>query len=117
MIPESAVGLIRGRHDMPVSRYIFEDVENVLDFAELQRIADCFVAETCNIQGRYGAAVNHADLGDIRLWKGDPLDVVVTGLTACTTAVMYACAKCGVPLTLWHFDRETGDYVPQFFQF
>ncbi len=26
-IPKNAVGLIRGRHDMPVSRYIFEDVE------------------------------------------------------------------------------------------
>ena len=48
---------------------------------------------------------------------GDPLDVIVTGLTAATTALMWACACYGVPLTLWHFDRETGEYRSQRFYF
>lgn len=116
-IPKNAVGLICGRHDIPVSRYIFEDVEDVLDFAALRRIANGFVVDNCNIRIEFSRPVNNTMREEVMLIKGNPLDVVVTGLTACTTAVMYACAKCGVPLTLWHFDRETGDYVPQFFQF
>lgn len=39
--------------------------------------------------------------------------VYVTGLTVATTAVIRACYTLGIPLTLRHFDRSTGEYFPQ----
>lgn len=87
-----SVGLVRGRHEMPVTAYIFENVENVLDFAFLRKGAQEFVAGI------------PADAG---------LELYVTGLTAATAEVIRACAMAGVALTLRHFDRETGLYVPQ----
>ena len=87
-----SVGLVRGRHEMPVEGYIFENVENVLDFAFLREGAEKFVAGI------------PADAG---------LELYVTGLTAATAEVIRACAVAGVALTLRHFDRETGLYVPQ----
>jgi hypothetical protein len=100
-IPKSAVGLCAGRHNIPVEKYIFSEVSDVMDFKALYDTADAFIHDNCNL----------------RNWVGDPLDVVVTGLTQCTTAVMYACACHGVCLTLWHYNRDTGDYVPQRFDF
>ena len=107
-IPENAVGLCAGRHNLPVKGYIYEDVRDVHDFDEIQRIADNFVRDNGGIReitDDYGETVI----------VGKSLDVVVTGLTALTAAVMAACAWYGVSLTLWHFDRESGEYVPQTF--
>lgn len=42
------------------------------------------------------------------------LTVYVTGLTVALVAVINACHRLGVHLTLMHFDRETGNYRPQF---
>lgn len=41
------------------------------------------------------------------------LVVYVTGLTACTAALVAECARTGVDLTLMHFDRDSGQYVQQ----
>ena len=87
-----SAGLVRGRHEMPVTAYIFENVENVLVFDALPRGASAFV-------------------GGIPAGSG--LELYVTGLTAATAEVIRACAVAGVALTLRHFDRETGLYIPQ----
>lgn len=117
-IPAHSVGLCSGRHSIPVEEYIFNgEVQNPLDFAELNRIAEGFVKSHCNIRETYGVNPAQIDYTDVRRLEGDELNVVVTGLTPCTTAVMWACSCYGVPLTLWHYNRETGDYVPQRFQF
>lgn len=117
-IPATTFGLCAGRHEIPVKGYIFQSVENVLDFTELNRIAEQFVVENCHPEVTIGdggpAAIGYTD---VACYKGKPLDVVVTGLTPCTTSVMWACACYGVKLTLWHYNRETGDYVPQKFNF
>lgn len=119
MFSTNTVGLCAGRHEIPgVEKYIFTNVENVLNFTELNRIAEKFVVENCHPDATFGvggpAAFDHTD---VLRYTGKPLDVVVTGLTPCTTAVMWACACYGVKLTLWHYNRETGDYVPQKFYF
>ena len=88
------VGLCAGRHQLPVDEYIYGAIKDVLDFAGLLHGADKYVSERCS-----------------------PLNVIVTGLTPCTAAVMYACACHGVDLTLWHYDREANDYTPQSFRF
>ena len=116
-LPNNAVGLCAGRHDIPVGKYIFTEVNDVLDFHALNRTARAFIKANCNIRLEYGAGIGQTTYVDVERYKGDELHVVVTGLTQCTTAVMYACAFYGVPLTLWHYNRDNGEYVPQQFNF
>jgi hypothetical protein len=117
-LPSSAVGLCAGRHNIPVTRYIFNEVPDVMDFKALNRIAEQFVLDNCNPHVTWGTG-GPATTGyvDVECWTGDPLDVVVTGLTQCTTAVMWVCACYGIQLTLWHYNRDTGEYEPQKFYF
>lgn len=116
-MPARIFGLCSGRHDLPVQGYVFGEVKDIFDFAELNRIAERFVLEHCNPRRTWGTSPAQVDLTDVEKYVGDPVDVIVTGLTAATTALMWACACYGVPLTLWHFDRETGEYKPQRFYF
>lgn len=41
------------------------------------------------------------------------LDLYVTGLTVALVAVLNACHKLGIVVTLYHYDREEGNYYPQ----
>lgn len=100
MLPENAVGLCAGRHELPVKEFIFNEVTNVLDFKALKDTANEWVYQHCDIQYTWGTGINQSDYSDVRIHKGNDLDVVVTGLTACTAAVMYACACYGVNLRL-----------------
>lgn len=111
------VGLCAGRHPLPVDEYIYGEINDVLNFAGLLHIADKYVFEHCSPRNVIGSAINANDLTDIKIVVGEPLNVIVTGLTPCTTAVMYACACYGVDLTLWHYDRDANDYKPQSFRF
>lgn len=40
-------------------------------------------------------------------------DLYVTGLTVALVAVLNACHKLGIVVTLYHYDREEGNYYPQ----
>lgn len=102
------VGLCRGRHNLPVEGYIFGEVVDVHDFTSMQEIADKYVRENCNVREIMD------DDGESR-YVGGSLEVYVTGLTALTAAVMAACMWYGVSLTLYHFDRDSGEYIPQNF--
>jgi hypothetical protein len=87
------VGLIKGRHSLPVNEYIFnEEINFPLDFQKLDEIATGFIEENK---------------------RNKDLVVYVTGLTACTASVIKACACNGVALTLMHFDPTTQTYNPQ----
>lgn len=100
-----------------VAECIYSGITDVLDFAMLLHIADKCVYEHCCPRNAIGSAINGNDLADTKIIVGEPLNVIVTGLTPCTTAVMYACACYGVNLTLWHYDRDTDGYKPQSFRF
>jgi hypothetical protein len=84
------MGLCRLRHHLPgVDRYIYGVRVNPLDVLGLKEKADSAV-------------------------DGAPhVDLYVTGLTVAVGAVMAACYEAGIPLTLWHYDRDTRDYYPQ----
>lgn len=103
------VGLCAGRHEMPVSEYIFDTVEPT-DFDGMEKTVGTFVLE------RVGLST---------FWRNDEiyvrgnaeLIVYVTGLTACTAEVVATCAKNGICLTLIHYNRESGMYEEQYFHF
>ena len=85
-------GLCAGRHDLPVSDFIFAD-------------------------GDIAFPINPTALLDIVATKlnfvnfGDKLDVYVTGLTPATVAVIKFCSIKGIKLTLKHFDRDSNSFI------
>lgn len=83
------LGLVRGRHEMPVDDYLFDSIDNVLDFESMRR------------------EIAH------RLAGVQQLHLYVTGLTAATVEVMNFCIEHNVELTLFHFDRDSQSYVAQ----
>ena len=93
------IALCEARHAMPecVTGAIYPNTVDPLDIAGITETADAFMREH----------------------SGDDVNVYVTGLTVCTIAVVKAAMmrlaldKPCPTLTLWHYDRATGDYYPQ----
>lgn len=112
------VGLIKGRHEMPVDEYIFDSVENVLDFSAIHKVVCDFVENRVGISTSFGNCVNQNDYTDIQRFVGkSELVVYVTGLTPVVASLIEVCARNGVCLTLMHFNVTDGTYVPQVMNF
>lgn len=84
------LGAIKGRHPLPVDDYVFD--EDIKDIKNLD-----FISDTVHDKLKYCSA----------------LTLYVTGLTVVTTEICSYCSYNNIPLTLLHFDRETGEYFPQ----
>lgn len=85
------IGLIKGRHDIQgINDYIFEG--DIKDVTDTQAMADT-VAK--------------------KLESASSVDVFVTGLTVALIEVVNFAIFNNLPLTLWHFNRDTGNYFPQ----
>lgn len=110
------VGLIAGRHPLPVAQYIFDEpIENVLDFSKIEDHVLNFVQTEVGFhETHFGRAINEVEVADSHVWEGNAqLVVYVTGLTSVTAALIKVCMQCGIRLTLMHFDASTGAYLPQ----
>ena len=126
------IGLVRGRHEMPVTNYVWDEIPDVLDFSGMEYHAMRFIghlADEAILAGKdeevkvYGSgfAFPRCRIG------AEPveLNLYVTGLTAATVAVVNAAIRFNrdslstlssqsISLTLYHFDRESGKYRPQY---
>lgn len=124
------VGLCAGRHDMPVKEFIFPQVVDPTDFEGMKSVAMDFIKSHvgtkpsmhgplynyCGVHPGYDGygGIDWESIDYMDFMDGDkPLVVYVTGLTACVAAVISACVSCGVDLTLMHYDRASGGYLPQ----
>ena len=89
----ASMALCEGRHAIPqaVDGAIFDTVINPLD-----------------VEGLQSEAYNKIKALDI-----NSLDLYVTGLTVALVAVLNACRQLGIVVTLYHYDREEGNYYPQ----
>lgn len=86
------LAVCEGRHEIPQATdgAIFpQEVANPFDFPALTEI----------VKGKLNSCTG--------------LDLYITGLTPCTLAVVNYCIAYCIPLTCWHYNRETGEYVPQ----
>ena len=83
--------LCEGRHTIPeaVDGAIYGNMLNPLDMVGMQATA---AEKLAGVQA---------------------LDLYVTGLTVALIEVINYCHANGVNLTLWHFNRDTGNYYPQ----
>lgn len=107
-------GLCASRHPMPVTEYIYPESVNPTDFDGMEKTAEEFILQHVGLTVTERHALDQRYGEDVPCWSGKrSLTVYVTGLTACTAAVIKACALNGVALTLMHFDRESGEYLPQ----
>lgn len=100
------IGLIKGRHEMPVHEYIFDKVEDMFDYDGIRRHIDKFIEENVGVES-HGDGIIYSNKGK------SALTVYITGLTAVSCELVDVCNKLGVPLTLMHYDRDTGEYRPQ----
>ena len=89
------LGLVSGRHSMPVEEYVFNgEIKDPLNFAEMESIIDSRFQE-------------------LEVQEGDEVNVYVTGLTAATVEVINTCRKYNVTLYLYHYDRDSNSYKKQ----
>lgn len=108
------VGLIKGRHEIPVEEYIFDEIEDVFDFAVMEKKIKSFLLEKVGIETHYGCCINQADDVCVEYFESEEeLVVYVTGLTAVTAELIRVCMLNGVRLTLMHYDRNTNSYREQ----
>lgn len=111
---EVVVGLVKNRHEIPVREYIFESIENVLDFEALETTVLSFLEKKVGICKKYSCGLNQSDYSDVQCFCGERrLVLYITGLTTGVAAVIKLCALNGIQLTLMHFDASNGTYVPQ----
>ena len=108
-------GLIKGRHEMPVENYIFNDsIENVHNYESIRKHIEAYIRNNVGIETYIGQPINGNDYTDIEcLCESKQLEVYVTGLTPVTVELVAACARFGVTLTLRHYNTATGGYEAQ----
>ena len=84
-------GLISGRHAMPVDEYVFEEIESMFSFFDLEVKALSSIEKT-----------------------SDLLVLYVTGLTVATVSVLNVAKKLGYKdVVLKHYNRDNGLYESQ----
>ena len=108
------VGLIAGRHPMPVTDYIFSKVDDLFDFKGLDRQVENFLVTKVGIKLKTDPALNQYGAGLTKVYQGKKeLVVYISGLTQAIVAVVACCARNGVHLTVMHYNIEDGTYIPQ----
>ena len=111
------LGLVAGSHEMPVDGYVLESVPDVTNMAAIQAAVYKSLSQKLwkFIQiSDFGRCLNQADFNDVPHFMCDvELHLYVTGLTSVALEVVRLCAINGVSLVAYHFDRETGNYIPQ----
>ena len=97
---ELNVGLIMGRHQMPVKEYIFDSIEDVLDFDELTEVAVDFFRSRKDV---------------------DRFNIYITGLTTATLAIVNGwlltnqfAAENAPKVVFFHYDRDADCYAMQY---
>ena len=89
------LGLVNGRHNMPVEDYIFEgEIKDPLNFTEMATV----------IENRFK---------ELQIQEEDEVNLFVTGLTAATVEVINTCKKHNITLYLYHYDRDSNNYRKQ----
>ena len=95
------VGLCQGRHEMPVTDFVFMNEVNPLDVRGLESKAEASLLRLLGLAA------------DESREQAVHVEIYVSGLTVALVAAMNVCMAYRWLLTLWHYNRETGTYFPQ----
>lgn len=94
------VGLVAGRHTMPVDGYIFDEIKDVLDFNFINTGVEKFINSLPVVNGKLDCNLN----------------IYVTGLTSVTISLLSNLKNLNFDkgqIKFYHFDRDTNTYKPQ----
>lgn len=93
------IALCEGRHEIPQAEhgYLFADGE-IADVTDVKKLETLAIEKVDRLRP---------------VGKKLTIDLYVTGLSVALVAAINACAVLDVPLCLWHYNRDTGDYFPQ----
>jgi hypothetical protein len=112
------VGLIRGRHDMPCDKYIFDSgVRDIFDYKGIRNHIKRFIRENIEVECNpvFEGCTSYGDTFEYKSNKR--LIVYVTGLSCVLAELISACVCDGIDLTLMHYNAETEMYEPQEMRF
>ena len=116
------IGVCKGRHEMPVNAFIFGgeiSPELLTNPEELEELALDSLLELTGLKCACGHTHPQGHDGYCHLCSWDMLptvntiDLYVTGLTVAVFAVVNAAKTLDIEVTLYHFDREPGEYFAQ----
>ena len=100
---ELKVGLCQGRHEMPVTDFVFENEVNPLDVGGLESRAEARLLQLLGL----AAGESGSSVGAVRI------EIYVSGLTAALIAALNVCTAHRWDVALRHFDRASGTYFRQ----
>ena len=112
------LGLCAGRHEMPVNAYIFDRIDNPMDFDAMENMAHNRIWELlkgANVP-RVQAMVDVPGSMDCvtRFIYDCEVLIYVTGLSSALIAALNALKSIGVCyVSLMHFDKESDSYKEQ----
>ncbi len=115
------VGLVKGRHQLPVDYYVFGEIKDVTATTALYEHAHSYLTVFARKEGikHLNTTVslhNQADYTDIPVIVYDAtLTIYVTGLTVALIAVLQAATELFLHVELMHYNVATGEYYPQHF--
>lgn len=93
---EFKLGLVAGRHNLPVDEYIFEEGD---------------ITFPINPEALQHVVAKKLDELECKPSSGNKLVVYVTGLTPATTAVIVVAFTNHHFLTLMHYNRDNDDWI------
>lgn len=93
-------GTIANRHEMPITKFVFNNVSDKLmfDYEKQLRIVKTFMQNNILFDG------------DKPLYG---LELYVTGLQTAFSSILAVCADMNIDVTCMHYNNETCKYIPQ----
>lgn len=115
------LALCEGRHEIKEATdgSLFPSViENVTDLTELETIAFKSLWKAAykhyqNHEVGYLYETEGTEVEELQICNNLPINIYVTGLTVALIAALNVCRDENLKVTLYHYDRESGEYFPQ----
>jgi len=108
------LGLVAGRHEMPVEEYVFDIVSDPLNTNDLYTTAYIKLYKLFSKEYKTSIVTNTDGVDEYspKKYRGH-VDLYVSGLTTALIAVINAANVLDIHITLWHYDRDSEEYYPQ----
>ncbi len=106
-------GAIKGRHNLPVNEYVFDEIEDVTDYASIKNGVENFLDAHFEVElvPIHKGCDCYGDTFHIK--EGNQLILYVTGLTCVTAQIIASCFERGIDVKLMHYDVSSNAYVEQ----
>lgn len=121
--------LCSGRHSFPesIENCVFSNaISDPTDIVSIRKEAETSLIRIFRKEGAMlfscpfenscadcGSMCSHCDEGREYVDTSASLNLYVTGLTVALIEVLNVCKDWGISVTLYHYDRESGNYFPQ----